>query len=105
MLTLADIDARIVGAMVGAGLGYAATYRRPTGVDVQVDVLIDQNVEPFDAPEVRTVADMARVRILRADLPQVPERGDLIILESGATYTVQRRDTTDESMWSVLCKA
>jgi hypothetical protein len=106
MMSLREIDARIFRAMASGGLADVATYRPTVGAPVSVSVMIDQAIQQVEGLlDVRSVTDTAQIRIERAALPQVPERGDLIELADGRVYTVQRREQSDESTWVLMCKA
>lgn len=100
---LQNLDATIIGALSGAGMGDAAIY---TGVDrnaIACAVLVDHNVEFFGDDPSKIVGTKTVVRFQSAEVP-APERGGKVVVGS-RTYRLDKevdREPGISSRWVVI---
>lgn len=100
---LSALDDAIHAAFAAVGMADSAVLRRRTGgADVPCRIFVDREPSLGEMGGVDLIANMTRVRMLRAEVGQAPRKGDVVV--AGAeSFTVDRVERTDESMWWLVC--
>lgn len=100
---LRDLDSKLMDAFQTIGMADVGTYTAPLGTPLPVRVYIDRNAQFFGDAGSEVAGTRIAVGILRAGIER-PERGAIVMLADGETFTLQSLIEQDESItrWVVL---
>ncbi len=101
---LQSLDATLMTAFQGIGMGDVGTYTAPLGTPLPVRIYIDRNAQFFGDAGSEVVGNRITLGILRAGVAR-PERGATVVLTgTGESFTLQSLVEQDESLtrWVVL---
>ena len=101
---LQALEADLHAAFADDDMADSGTITRSSGTAIACSVYVDRSTQSLSLAGIQARASAALITVLRAGVTIVPQRDDLIEVDSDA-WKVESIIDSDESHWVLLCRA